>query len=220
MNLQIIPSIIAHSVEEARERINKLVNFAHLFQLDVMDGTFVKEKSFMRLALDKLPNRHCVRERMYALTYESHLMLVNPKHWYLKNRDILQGIIVHYESKTNLNEFIVQVRADNKTIGIALNPETDAESVIPYLKLIDKILVMTVNPGRYGAPFISAMLPKIKRLRELAPTLDIEVDGGITPETLVQCRHAGANQFVVGSYLQNAKDIKSAFHAITHVLNV
>ena len=175
--------------------------------LDVMDGTFVKRTSL---------GFPFIVPKSYAC--EAHLMVRNPKGWLVKNHTQIDSFIVHYESETHLHECIKLAKHYKKKIGVALNPETDDEDSTQYLKLIDKVLIMTVHPGKYGSPFLPEMLEKIQHIRKLAPKLDIEVDGGVTPETLKLCKRVGANQFVVGSYLQNASDIKVAWNKLKNSL--
>lgn len=200
MNNLIIPALIATSQAELEKRLGKIKPLKpKLVQLDVMDGQFVPHTSF---------------EFDFTLpkgTYEAHLMMQHPEPWFIKNQSHLASIVLHYESQTHLHQLITSARVVCKQVGIALKPETEVESIVQYLKQIDKVLVMTVHPGQYGARFVPETLEKIKKLRKLAPKLDIEVDGGITPETLERCKDAGANQFVVGSFLQDAPDVKNAW---------
>lgn len=208
MKETLIPSIIARSQEELVARIKKIAHLEHTqLHLDVMDGAFVKRTSLEFPFI--VPSE---------LVCEAHLMVRNPHGWLVKNHAEIDSFIIHYESETHLHECIKLAKKFKKKIGLALNPETDDEDVAQYLKLIDRVLVMTVHPGKYGSPFLPEMLEKIKHIRKRAPNLDIEVDGGITPKTIVACRDAGANQFVIGSYLQDAKDVGQAHATLLNAL--
>lgn len=202
MKYLIIPSIIATSQKELDKRLSKIIPRT-LVQLDVMDGLFVPHAS-MEFEF-KLPAKY---------TYEAHLMVQNPEAWFVHNRHAISSVIIHYESRVHMHNMIKLAKKYKKKIGIALNPDSEAEDVRQYLKHINKVLIMTVHPGKYGSSFIPSMLHKINFLRGLAPNMDIEVDGGITPSTLAACKEAGANQFVVGSYLQNAHNYKKALFAL------
>lgn len=197
------PSVIATSQEELDERLARLKPVKpKIIQLDVMDGSFVKNTSLeFEVELPKA-------------SYEAHLMVSNPHAWITKNSSFASSIIIHYESKIHLEEVISELKRKRKKIGIAINPNTPVEDIVQYIPHVNKVLVMTVNPGQYGSKFLPAMLKKIRELRERYPTLDIQVDGGITPETLTRCRDAGANQFVVGSYLQKAPDVRKAWASL------
>lgn len=208
MKYTLIPSIIAQSQVELDKRLTKIQSCKpSLIQLDIMDGSLVPHTS---LEFDFFfPKR---------VKAEAHLMIRNPHAWMLKHNASFSSLLVHYESKAHLHDMIKSAHVLKKKIGIALNPETDSEAITQYLTHIDKVLIMTVHPGKYGAPFLPSMLKKIKNMREHAPRLDIEVDGGLTPATLAQCKLAGANQFVVGSFLQGARDIKKAWATLQKVI--
>lgn len=206
MQTQIIPSIIAQTPKETRDRIERLVTHASFFQLDVMDGIFVPHTSLYPI-LPALPTRCCINQSMKNVTYEAHLMVKNPLAWIKKNEEKISSFIVHYESDAHLHDLITYVRSTKKGIGIALNPETEIESITQYFRLIDRVLIMTVHPGTYGSPFLPEMLEKIKMIRKAAPEIDIEVDGGMNLKNIELCKKAGANQFVVGSFLQKAKNV-------------
>src|SRR3989338_1176197 len=197
MNYHIIPSIIARSQAELETRLKKISLLKpKQVHLDIMDGLFVKRTS---LEFDiSLPK---------STKYEAHLMMRDPHGWFIKNHRVIISVIIHYESKAHIHDFIKLAKKYKKSFGIALNPETPSEDIAQYLSLIENVLLMAVHPGKYGSPFLSSVLNKIKRIRELNKKIDIEVDGGITPETLRLCRCAGANQFVAGSFLQDRKSV-------------
>ncbi len=191
----IIPSIIAKNQKELDERLSKVKDFK-VVQLDVMDGKFVKNKSLMfSLKLSK------------KLKYEAHLMVKNPLSWIKKNIKKVDLVIVHYESD-HIGESVNYVKDKGKKIGIAINPRTKVKEIENYLFKLDQVLVMTVNPGKYGSKFLGKMLSKVKELGKLKSRLKIEVDGGMNPINVKKARKMGANKFVVGSYLQKSEDIK------------
>ena len=205
----IIPSIIAKNQAELATRVAKIKSLKPSFlQLDVMDGNFVKNTSFeFDFTLPK------------NMKTEAHLMVEHPDGWLNHNHSKISSAVAHYKADTHMHLFIEKCRLIKKKVGIAINPEVPVEAIAQYLNKIDKVLVMAVHPGKYGARFLPEVIGKIKHLRELAPKLDIEVDGGITPDTLARCKQAGANQFVVGSYLQNAKDVKMAWRELGASIN-
>lgn len=197
---KIIPAIIAKTQKELDERISKVMNFVDLIQLDFMDGRFVPNKS---IDFDfKLPKTKC--------HFEAHLMIKNPEKWIEKNYMKVDTILAHFESCDDPRKIIDLAKSKKKRMGFVLNPETSAKQIQNYLHEIDQVLIMTVNPGFYGSPFIPEMTDKISELRKMKSDLDIEVDGGITPETVYNVYKAGANMFVSGSYIVNAANIKVA----------
>ena len=203
MKTAIIPSLIATNQKELDKRFDKVKSYSEVFQLDIMDGKFVKNKSLMFNF--KLPK---------GKKYEAHLMVENPKRWISKNWKKTDLIIFHIESlKSNseIREIIKLIKSKRRKIGIALNPMTKVKKIIPYINSINMILVMTVTPGRYGSKFLPNTLKKVKEIGKLKPKLNIEVDGGINGKTISKTKKAGATSFIVGSYLQKSKDVKISF---------
>ena len=194
----IIPAVIAKTQKELDDIFSRIKDSARLLQLDIMDGKFVPNNS-----LDfnfRLP------EKKYL--YEAHLIIDNPENWVDENGERVDAVIAHFESVKNPERIIESVKKKGKKIAFALNPETHIDLILNYLDDIDQVLIMTVNPGFYGSKFLPEMSDKIRRLRKLRPDLDIEVDGGIKPDTIEEVCEAGANMFVSGSYLVNSDDVK------------
>lgn len=200
MKKVIIPAIIAKTQKELDGIFYKIKDSARLLQLDIMDSKFVPNNS---LDFDfKLPQK--------KYKFEAHLMIENPEKWVDENWEKADTIIVHFESIKNPGKIIESVKRKKKKIAFALNPETDVEQIKKYLNDIDQVLIMTVHPGFYGSKFLPETLHKIRILRKLRPDLDIEVDGGIKPDTIEEVSKAGANMFVSGSFLINSTDIKQS----------
>ena len=103
-------------------------------------------------------------------------------------------------------ETIAKVKAAGMKVGIAVKPGTPVEAVLPYVPMVDMVLVMTVEPGFGGQSFMADMMPKVRLLRDRYPTLDIEVDGGLAQDTIDVAAQAGANVIVAGSSVFKAKD--------------
>jgi ribulose-phosphate 3-epimerase len=204
----IIPAIIAKTQSELEEKILKVKDYVELIQLDLMDGKFVPNNS-----IDfnfKLPVTNC--------HFEAHLMIENPEHWIEKNLFKVDTILAHYETFNDPDAIIDLVKSKNKRVGFVLNPGTPIQKIEKYLNKIDQVLIMTVNPGFYGSPFLPEMLDKISELRNMKPDLDIEVDGGITPKTIQEVHKAGANMFVSGSYIIKSPNGKEAIDVIKKML--
>ena len=200
----IIPAIIAKTQNELEEKILKVKDFFELIQLDLMDGKFVPNNS---IDFDfKLPETNC--------SFEAHLMIEHPEKWIEKNHMKIDTVLAHYESLDDPSAVINMVKNKNKRVGFVLNPETSIQKIEKYLDELDQVLIMTVNPGFYGSKFLPEMIHKISELRKMRPDLDIEVDGGITPETIELVNKAGANMFVSGSYIVKSLDIQEAIDKI------
>lgn len=208
MKKMIIPAIIAKSQEEFENNINKVKNYVDVIQLDFMDGDFVPNTS---IDFDfELPNSNCI--------FEAHLMIADPVKWINKHHEKVDTILAHFESCKNPKKVIDLVRRKNKKIGFVLNPETPLSAIEKYLDKIDQVLIMTVNPGFYGSPFLPEMLDKISDLRELKPKIDIEVDGGVTDKTIGLVDNAGANMFVSGSYIVKSDNVKQAVENLNKII--
>ena len=200
---QIIPSLIAKSQKELEKRFDRVKNCSKVFHLDIMDGKFVKNKS---LSFDfKLPKKQ--------FKYEAHLMIKKPEKWIKKNWKKSNLIIFHVESLKNeaeVKNLIKLIKSKRKKVGISINPKTKIKKIINYLNLIDRVLVMTVVPGRYGAKFLPDVLKKVKEIKKLKPKLNVEIDGSVNLKTINRASNSGANLFVVGSFLQESKNPKKA----------
>ena len=201
---KIIPAIIAKTQDELDVLLSKVINIVEIAQLDIMDEKFVPNTS---LFFDfKLPETSC--------TFEAHLMIEKPEVWIENNWQKVDTILVHYESCNNPKSIISDVKSKGKIIGFVLNPETSIEKLSSFIDDIDQVLIMTVNPGFYGSPFLPEMLDKIRELRNLKPDLNIEVDGGITDKTIDLVDKAGANMFVSGSYIMKSKNVEDSINKL------
>ncbi|GEN88376.1 ribulose-phosphate 3-epimerase [Oceanobacillus sp. FSL W8-0428] len=172
---------------------------AEFLHLDVIDGIFAPSISFGANIIYSI--------RTYTdLFLDVHLMIKNPSQYIA---DFVHAgadsITVHAEGAIHLHRLIYQIKEHGIKAGVALNPATPISLIEPILSDIDMVLLMTVNPGFGGQPFIKEVLSKITMLSHLkssrAYSFAIEVDGGITPQEALWCSQRGANIFVVGSYI-------------------
>jgi ribulose-phosphate 3-epimerase len=180
-------------------------------QWDVMDGQFVPNLTF---GPDVVAS---CRERT-ELPFEAHLMVQTPD--LLAERWVEAGcgrLIIHTESVVHLHRTLAHVREAGARAAVAINPSTPAVAVANVLDLVDLVLVMTVNPGFGGQSYIASMEPKISEVRALCDEsgydIDVEVDGGIGPDTVAAAVAAGANVLVAGTAL--FRDPEGLEHAVT-----
>src|SRR5437879_12604455 len=130
---------------------------------------------------------------------------------------------VHVELGDRVTPLLWQIKSLGKKVGLAINPPTRMSQVKPYLGQIDVLLIMTVNPGFGGQPFITETLPKIQQARSwrTEKRLDyrIEADGGINFQTAAECAHAGADTFVSGTGLFQHRDLQAALQKMQKLVN-
>jgi ribulose-phosphate 3-epimerase len=167
--------------------------------LDVMDGHFVDNLTMGPVVIGS------VRPRS-ALPFHTHLMISRPLAYAERFAQAGSDVIVfHVEADDDPRAVIAEIERAGKRPGIALNPETPADAVLPWLDAIDLLLVMTVHPGWGGQPFLREVLPKLSGLREEIDrrglTLPIGVDGGVKLDTIGSAHGAGGEVLVVGSAL-------------------
>ena len=208
MKCKIVPTIISSTQEEFDKVFRELEGMVEWVQVDVMDGKFVPNHS----------NDFNLKMPESKVKLEAHLMVDEPYQWARDNYYKFDMIIANIERVREPEKFIDYVKSQGKKVGFALNPETEIETVMPYLDRLDSILILTVNPGQYGAKFIPETLGKVKALRMLYKG-DIEVDGGQVPEIAVMSYIAGANVIASGSYIQKSNDKTKAIKNIMDAIN-
>ena len=171
---------------------------------DIMDGVFVPKKNFT--ALDVVNDLKDVKK-----TIDIHLM-VDDADKYIDELISLKPrtIIFHIESNNNIDSAISKLKDNNIGVGLSINPATDVDKINKYLKDLDMVLVMSVQPGAGGQRFMFDMLDKIELLNNLRKdnkyNYKINVDGGINEYTAIKCRDVGADIIVSGSYVCHQKD--------------
>jgi len=203
---RVLPAIIAGNQEELDDMLKKLKGNVEWVMLDFMDGNFVASKALM-FDIKLAP----------GLRYEAHLMVKRPSEYLKKLKGKVESVILHVESD-GFHEAIHEARSLGFEVAAAINPGTPFDKLEKHLGELDRVLVMTVVPGQYGAPFVEDALNTVKKLRRLAPKLPIEVDGAMNTENAKKAKAAGANIFASGSFLIKSADLPAAFKALNEAV--
>lgn len=203
--IKIAPSILSADFTKLGEEIDS-VKSADYLHFDVMDGMFVPNISI------GLPVLESVR-KVTDMELDVHLMIDSPSRYAARFVEAGADIVVFHteaEAPDGIRTAISEIHKLGKRAGLSVKPATPVEALLPYIGIIDIALVMTVEPGFGGQVFLPGMLPKVSTLRRIIDdrglNCELEVDGGINPETARICIDAGADVLVAGSHVFRASD--------------
>jgi ribulose-phosphate 3-epimerase len=200
---KIIPTIFAHNKKEFDERFKKLLPISKDFQIDFMDGKFVKGKS---VKIHDIPDL-----KKYKKSFEAHLMVTNPEKDIIKlKKKGFKKIIFHIESTKNPDKVINEIKKLGMKCFIAVNPETKMDAVFSLREKINGVMFMGVHPGKENQKFIPEVYKKTLLLKKKFPKLPIQVDGGVNETTIRKLKNIGVNIANTGSYVNEAKNPKEA----------
>ena len=196
--VKIAPSLISADFTRLGEEIDA-IKTADYLHFDVMDGVFVPNLSLGFAELASV--------RKYTdMTLDVHLMITSPARYTARFVETGADIVVfHVEAETpeNIGPAIDEIHSLGKRAGLSVRPGTPAQALLPYIHALDIVLVMTVEPGFGGQAFMPSMLPKIAELRRIIDDrglqCELEVDGGVYPDTAKLCIQAGADVLVAGN---------------------
>lgn len=205
----IAPSILSADFVRLAEEIAAVEKAgADWLHVDVMDGRFVPNLTIGPPVVKAI-------RKVTKLPLDVHLMIVEPER-YVEDFAAAGAdtITVHVEASLHLHRTLCHIRSLGKRAGVTLNPGTNEDTLKYVMDVVDQVLVMSVNPGFGGQSFIREVLPKVRAIRSMIDAtgrdIDLEIDGGITPDTAPEAVAAGARVLVAGNAVFNQKDYASA----------
>lgn len=199
MQARINPSILSADFANLEKELLRISN-ADGVHVDVMDGHFVPNLTI------GLPVVARIAE-VSPIPLDVHLMIEDADYWAPKYAELgVQSVTFHFEAAKKPAQLIKDIHSIGVNVATAVKPGTSVQEILDIVEEIDMVLVMTVEPGFGGQSFMTEQLDKVRFLREHFPSLDIQVDGGISQSTIKLAASAGANVFVAGSAVYGADD--------------
>ena len=203
MHLTISPSILNCDIADLHGQLES-ISSADIAHVDVMDNHFVPNLTWGLPVVEA-----CVKTGI--LPVDAHLMIEDPDRWAPAYAEAgCESVTFHVEAAAAPIRLAREIRHQGARVGLGLRPATDIAPFVDILSEFDMILTMTVEPGFGGQKFLESMLPKIRRTRDAIRSADlpvsIQVDGGVSRQTIEQCAQAGATNFVAGSAIFKAED--------------
>lgn len=217
--IRIAPSLLSADFSRLAEEVAVCEKGgADWLHVDVMDGQFVPNLTFGAKVIETV-------RKLTRLPLDVHLMVVQPEKYFDDFAAAgATGLTIHVEAAPHLHRQMQRIRELGCSPGVALNPSTGLEAVREIVPDIDLLLVMTVNPGFGGQKFIPQMLAKISRARDMLDAAGsgatLEVDGGISRDTIAQAHDAGADTFVAGNAVFTARDPRAEIAALRDAVTV
>jgi len=211
-HIRITPSILSADRENLAAEISKIATVSDLIHLDIMDNKFVPNTTWNFQEAEAII-------KASSVGIDAHLMVANVDQIAIDYAVAgAQSVTVHSEATQNISKTLQGIRSHGARAGLAVKPETDIEQYLGFADLVDMFLIMTVEPGSGGQKFMSEMMEKVRRTRKAIGSRPIwlQVDGGVSLETIAIAREAGADTFVAGSAVFNSSEPAQMVEMLRH----
>jgi ribulose-phosphate 3-epimerase len=209
--IRIIPAVLTDNAGTLQTMLKQADAFTDFVQIDIMDGKFVPSNSITWEQISGIPIK---------LKWEVHLMVEHPEKQFENYKNAgAQKVVFHFEATAIPEQVIQQARQVGASVGLAVNPETTIDRILPLTGLVDSVLFLSVHPGFYGAKFIPEVLDKIVELRKARPGLVISIDGGIKENNIVQIARSGVDEICVGSAVFMQPDPGASYRHLVDLVN-
>jgi ribulose-phosphate 3-epimerase len=215
--VEVEPSLYAADFSRLGEQVETLLRAgARIFHYDIGDGHFIEPITTGPIVLQSIAP--LIRREGGAI--DCHLMVDDPEHHFggLESAGA-DSVTFHIEAVSDPGEVAERARSHGFQVGLALNPETPVEDVVPHAEAFDLVLCMSIHPGYSGQEFMPEAIDRLRRLRESLPTnVHLQVDGGITNENIRSAYDAGADLIVCGTAIFGMEDLPRAYRRLVHEL--
>jgi ribulose-phosphate 3-epimerase len=211
-HIRITPSILSADRENLGAEISKIATVSDLIHLDIMDNEFVPNVTWNFQEAEEII-------KSSSVGIDAHLMVANVDQIAIDYAVAgAQSVTVHSEATQNISKTLQGIRSHGARAGLAVKPGTDIEQYLEFADLVDMFLIMTVEPGFGGQKFMSEMMEKVRLTRKAIGSRPIwlQVDGGISLETIAIAREAGADTFVAGSAVFNSPEPAQMVEMLRH----
>jgi ribulose-phosphate 3-epimerase len=203
---KVIPAILTDDPVRFEQMLRMCENLSDEVHIDFMDGKFVETVSVHPQSLvASKPTSNC----------EVHLMVSRPDLFIVPFKQTrVARIIFHVEAVDNVDFMVRLFKDEGFAVGLALNPETPTEQILPHLPEVDMVHFLSVHPGRQGNPFQPLVLDKIMSLRQAWRSGTISVDGGVKTDNIAAAKETGVDRIVIGSTIWQSADPQKAYHQL------
>lgn len=207
----IIPAVLEKDFEEVKNKIELLGNTCNNFQIDIVDNTIVKGITFLDIDKVNLLNTNA--------KIELDLMVYNPEFYVSKKIKNITKACAYYNKESKIQDFIQNSKKCEYKTGLSINYDTNLEEIDSFIKEIDYLQVMGVDPGGQGRPFNNNAIEKVKEVQNRYNNLEVQIDGGINLKTIILLSKLQLNNYIIGSAIFKKEDPISEYKKFKEIIN-